>query len=121
MSCIFCDLSEKKESILFQNASFFAVPDKYPASNGHSLIIAKAHLESFFEMNKDEVQDLFEALQAVRDMLDEKHHPDAYNIGVNEGVAAGRTIPHFHVHLIPRYSSAPVKGGIEALLKEKNG
>ena len=119
MPCLFCELSKNKSVFLHENESFYVIPDKFPACKGHSLIILKKHKESFFDLQNEELKDLKDALYKTKILLDEKFHPDAYNLGINEGAAAGRTIHHFHAHLIPRYVSEPAKGGIEALLKGK--
>lgn len=82
----------------------FAVDDAFPVSPGHSLIIVNRHVESFFDLTEDEVPCLMNLLQAVRRRLDKSHMPVGYNIGVNNGTAAGQTIMHVHIHLIPRYA-----------------
>ena len=119
MNCLFCTLKENTSNYLCDNADWYVIADKYPASPGHHLVILKRHKESFFELDDDELVAAQKALRAAKQKLDALHKPDAYNIGINEGAAAGRTIHHVHIHLIPRYASAPAKGGIEALLKEK--
>lgn len=119
MSCLFCQLKDNASSYLYENEAFYCIPDKFPASPGHALIILKAHKESAFDLTPEEWQAAHEALKATKKKLDQTHKPDAYNIGINEGAAAGRTIHHVHLHLIPRYASSPAKGGIEALLKGK--
>ena len=117
MPCLFCTLKENKANYLYENESWYVLPDKYPASPGHSLVILKAHKDSLFELDESEWAELQNALNNAKKKLDASHEPDAYNIGVNDGKAAGRVIDHLHIHLIPRYAKAPAKGGIEALLK----
>ncbi len=119
MDCLFCILKENTSNYLCENADWYVIADKYPASPGHHLVILKSHKESFFELDDDELIAAQDALKGAKKKIDASHNPDAYNIGINEGEAAGRTIPHVHIHLIPRYASEPAKGGIEALLKGK--
>ncbi len=118
MPCLFCTLKENNANYLCENDFWYVIADKYPASPGHHLAILKTHKESFFELDDDELIAAQSALKTTKEKLDASHQPDAYNIGINEGAAAGRTIHHVHIHLIPRYASAPAKGGIEALLKK---
>jgi len=94
--------------VIAQNDTFFAVYDEFPVSKGHTLIIPKRHVESFFDITREELEDFFNLLKKVKELLDEKFNPDGYNVGVNEGYAAGKTIDHLHVHPIPRY-----KGDVE--------
>jgi len=85
------------------------------------LIISNRHVGSFFDLSAVEQQDLLELLSQARKELDETHKPDAYNIGVNDGLAAGQTIPHFHLHLIPRYKGdrPDPKGGVRWIFPDK--
>lgn len=107
--CIFCKLfRESSRKIIAQNNTFFAIYDEFPVSDGHVLLIPKRHVESFFDITKKELDDLFELIKKVREIVDRKFNPDGYNIGINEGRAAGRTIDHLHIHVIPRY-----KGDVE--------
>lgn len=117
MDCLFCKLKDLQGNYLCENDSFYCIADKYPASPGHSLAILKTHKESFFELTDREMADARDALAQLEKILDEKHKPDAYNIAVNEGEAAGRTIHHVHIHLVPRYRGQGPQGGIEAILK----
>ena len=89
--------------IIAQNNTFFAIYDEFPVSDGHVLIIPKRHVESIFDITREELEDLFDLIRKVRELVDRKYSPDGYNIGVNEGYAAGKTIDHLHIHLIPRY------------------
>ncbi len=101
MDCLFCNLP--KDRIILENDSFITIPDKYPKQEGHSLIISKRHISSIFEMNEAEALDLLDILQKTKTYLEGKYQPDGYNIGTNQGKAAGQSILHFHMHIIPRY------------------
>ena len=104
MKCLFCSLSSEKKLFLYENQDFFTIPDKFPAATGHSLVISKTHYENFFDFPKEKAPSMVEAVQATKKILQEKHAPDAYNIGANNGKQAGQTIFHFHLHIIPRYA-----------------
>lgn len=97
------------------------VRDGYPVSPGHTLIISNRHVESFFDLSAVEQQDLLALLSQAKKELDVTHKPDAYNIGVNDGLAAGQTIPHLHLHLIPRYKGdrPDPKGGVRWIFPDK--
>ena len=115
--CLFCNLYEKHEELLVDTEYFYAVFDTAPVSKGHALIIPKQHIVSFFDLDENQVIELFEAIRMVKEQLEEEFHPDGYNIGVNEGLSGGRSINHLHVHLIPRYAGdSLVKGGVRNVL-----
>ncbi|WP_037375878.1 HIT family protein [Sedimenticola selenatireducens] len=100
-SCPFCTLDAKR--ILRQTHHAIVIRDGFPVSRGHTLIIPKRHVNSFFELTDDERVDIFSSLNAAKEYLDYELRPDGYNIGINDGAAAGQTVPHLHIHLIPRY------------------
>ena len=95
--------------------------DGFPLSLGHTLIIPKRHIATLFEATDAEQLALLKALSAARAILDEAHHPDGYNIGINQGAAAGQTVAHLHVHLIPRYQgdTKDPRGGVRWVLPAK--
>jgi diadenosine tetraphosphate (Ap4A) HIT family hydrolase len=102
--CFFCDMAGgEKPGLILEDDEFFSVYDKAPVSRGHALVIPKMHVDSFFDMQPEYASRLFRFLIATKRKIDERHRPDGYNIGVNDGAAAGRSIGHLHVHLIPRY------------------
>lgn len=97
------------------------VRDTYPVSPGHTLIIPARHIGSFFALDPDERTEILALLDQAKEQLDAEFHPDAYNIGINDGIAAGQTILHAHIHLIPRYRGdcADPRGGVRWLLPAK--
>lgn len=101
--CLFCDRAQHR--VLGESASWYIRLDNYPAHPGHSQVVPKRHVESLFELNGDEAAELYGVLLYARDLVVKELDaaPDAWTVGVNEGRAAGRTIDHLHVHLIPRY------------------
>ena len=78
-------------------------------------------MASFFEITDAERTDLMSLLAAARDELERQFHPAGYNIGINDGTAAGQTVPHLHIHLIPRYTGDAVdpRGGVRWVLPDK--
>ncbi|WP_216827468.1 HIT family protein [Alkalihalobacterium elongatum] len=117
MQCPFCH----PESIVLSNEFAFAIFDKYPVNKGHLLIIPKRHVSDFFETTLEERAAINELLEEGKSLLDEKFHPDGYNIGINCGEMSGQTIFHVHVHLIPRYKGdiENPRGGVRGVIPEK--
>jgi len=121
-NCIFCDKRNPKiHTIIAENEHFYARWDNYPVSKGHAEIIPKKHIKSFFDLDPKKILLMHELIQTVKTIIDIAHHPDAYNIGVNDGEAAGRTVHHLHVHLIPRYrGDVPnPRGGVRHIIPGK--
>ena len=98
-----------------------AIADGFPVSPGHCLIIPRRHFASLFEATKDESAALWDLVDNVREYLSNKYHPDGFNVGSNDGAAAGQTVMHLHIHLIPRYlgDSDDPRGGVRWLKPEK--
>ncbi|HHW00193.1 MAG TPA: HIT family protein [Clostridiaceae bacterium] len=102
MSCIFCEYMNSKNFIM-ENELAFAIYDSYPVNSGHVLVMPKRHYASFFDSTPDEILALNELINKVKELLDSELRPDGYNIGINVGEAAGQTVFHLHIHVIPRY------------------
>jgi diadenosine tetraphosphate (Ap4A) HIT family hydrolase len=103
--CLFCRWNDRSiNRILVDNHTFYVRHDNFPATEGHVEVVPKRHVESFFDLNPGELTDFYSLIRAARAKLAEtvEQAPEGYTIGVNEGRAAGRTIHHLHVHLIPR-------------------
>lgn len=103
MNCIFCKL--KPDQILFENRYFVVIADKFPVVKGHLLVVSKRHFEDFFSIEEDEMKDLREIILQAKSHLDAKFSPDGYNLGMNCGTAAGQSIAHYHLHILPRQRS----------------
>ena len=110
--CPFCSLPEDR--IVGRNEYAVWIFDAYPVSLGHSLIITKRHVASFFDARNEERQAMLTLLEQARGAVAEEHRPDGYNIGINNGSAAGQTVPHLHLHLIPRFEGdvTDPRGGV---------
>jgi diadenosine tetraphosphate (Ap4A) HIT family hydrolase len=107
--------------VLVSEGLVLALRDGYPVSRGHSLIVPRRHVGSFGEVSLDEQGAMLAMLQRVRAMLDAELRPDGYNIGINDGAAAGQTVMHVHMHVIPRYRGdrPDPRGGIRWIIPEK--
>ena len=117
--CPFCP--PKEHEILETHPLAVAITDSNPLTNGHSLVIPCRHVASFFDLTPEERLAIGEVLDRVKAKLDTKHAPDAYNIGINDGAAAGQTVMHLHVHLIPRYKgdADDPRGGVRWIFPRK--
>ena len=118
--CPFCSLGADVD-IICETQTCVAFHDKYPVSPGHTLIIPKRHVSNYFDLLPQERQDMDTMLQSVKQILDQQYHPDGYNIGINVNEAAGQTVFHVHMHLIPRYcGDVPnPKGGVRGVIPGK--
>ena len=110
--CPFCTLAEDR--ILASNELAVATPDGFPVSPGHTLIIPKRHVASWFDTTPEEQLAVIALLGQMKLRLDAERSPAGYNIGINDGPAAGQTVRHLHLHLIPRYDgdTEDPRGGI---------
>ena len=119
MLCIFCNLPLQR--VWFEEKNVLVLRDAYPISNGHSLIIPKRHVQSIFELNEDEISDVFLALKKAKNEIHTNLKPDGFNVGINDGVAAGQTVMHLHIHLIPRFLGDidDPRGGVRWIFPEK--
>lgn len=117
--CPFCTLSQ--ERIILQNDLAVVIRDGFPISPGHTLIIPKRHVGSFFEITPLERDSLLDLLDEAKTTLDNELHPSGFNIGINDGAPAGQTVPHLHIHLIPRYAGdcPDPRGGVRWIFPDK--
>ena len=99
--CPFCRVDKLK--ILFENEQCFVVRDGFPVTPGHTLVVTRRHVASLFDATQAERQCLLAALDAAKELLDIDIKPEGYNVGINDGISAGQTVPHLHVHVIPRF------------------
>ncbi len=118
--CIFCDLSKDKE-IIAENDFAIAFYDAFPVNPGHSLIIPKRHVENYFDLTEKKCAAIQDLLKIVQKKVEERFHPDGYNIGVNVNAAGGQSVFHVHMHLIPRFLGDVdnPKGGVRGVIPSK--
>ena len=119
MSCPFCSLPP--ERIVAANTAGWMVRDAYPVSPGHTLIISRRHVGSFFELSDEERAGMLSLLDQAKTEIQASHGPQGYNIGINDGPAAGQTVAHLHIHLIPRYAGdvPDPRGGVRWVIADK--
>jgi diadenosine tetraphosphate (Ap4A) HIT family hydrolase len=117
-NCIFCN---PKREILAQNANGLAFFDSFPVSRGHALVVPKRHVKTIFEMSEEEATDCFRLVLALKNMLVARYSPDGFNVGANCGEAAGQSVWHAHIHVIPRYKGdvPDPRGGVRGVVPGK--
>lgn len=120
MGCPFCDriaagpcIMERREAVAF--------PDAYPVTRGHALVVPRRHVTSLFHLDRAEQSAIWDVAAAVREKLRAELAPDGFTIGLNDGPAAGQTVEHAHVHVIPRYAGdvTDPRGGIRWVVPAK--
>ena len=118
-NCPFCTLAP--ERIIDSNEFGVTIRDGFPVSPGHTLVIPKRHIGSWFTISNAEQLGLLDLLARAKVVLQEELNPDGYNIGINDGPVAGQTVPHLHMHLIPRYKGdqEDARGGVRWIIPEK--
>ena len=107
----------EKEKIA-ENDYAFAVYDKYPVSEGHTLVVPKKEIADFFELEAEEYHACFDLVKQVRKILIDVYQPHGFNVGINNSPVAGQTVPHAHIHIIPRYEGdvKNPRGGIRNII-----
>jgi diadenosine tetraphosphate (Ap4A) HIT family hydrolase len=117
--CPFCP--PRAEEIILERPLAFVQRDIRPLTQGHALVIPRRHVASFFDTTTEERTVMLELLDEAKTLLDREHRPDGYNIGINNGEAAGQTVMHVHLHVIPRYlgDTSEPRGGIRWMLPER--
>ncbi len=118
--CIFC---ERVAADIGSAESDLAVafPDAYPVTPGHTLIVSRRHEPDYFALEPDEQRALWSLVTEVRSRLEREHQPAGYNLGMNVGEAGGQTVPHAHLHVIPRYEGdvEDPRGGIRHVIPDR--
>jgi len=118
--CIFC---RPQREILASNAHAIAVFDTYPVSPGHSLILPLRHVVTIWDLREDEYLACYALVRELKPVLEARFKPDGFNVGVNCGEAAGQSVWHAHIHVIPRFKGdTPFpKGGVRHVIPLKGG
>ncbi|HIE65666.1 MAG TPA: HIT family protein [Nitrospira sp.] len=118
--CLFCNIP--KERIIAENKYAYAIPDGFPVTERHSLIVLKRHVGEYFGLTNNELIGCDSLLRAVREeILAADDSVGGFNIGMNSGAVAGQTIFHSHIHLIPRRKGdvANPRGGVRHVIPGK--
>lgn len=118
-ACAFCQLA--RDRLWLETATTLTFLDGFPVTAGHTLVIPKRHVAALFDLPAEEQLSLWSQVAVVRQLLIEQYNPDGFNVGVNEGLAAGQTVPHAHIHVIPRRHGdvADPRGGVRWVIPAK--
>ena len=116
--CIFCNPDRE---ILAGNLGAIAVFDSFPVSAGHALVLPRRHAATIWDLDESEFDDCFRLVRAVKPLLAARFSPDGFNVGVNCGEAAGQSVWHAHIHVIPRYAgdTPNPRGGVRHVIPLK--
>ena len=117
-ACQFCELPQDR--IWLDSPTGVVLWDAFPVSKGHTLVIPKQHVASLFDLSLEIQTEIWQLVKEARFRLQEKYTPDGFNIGVNDGEAAGQTVMHAHIHIIPRWDNdvPDARGGIRWVLPD---
>ncbi|MEO6419652.1 MAG: DEAD/DEAH box helicase family protein, partial [Polyangiaceae bacterium] len=117
--CPFCSISSDR--VVWSSDLVVAVRDLHPVSRGHTLLVPRRHVATYFDATAHEQSEIWGAIDTIRLALDATHRPDAYSVGFDAGVAAGQTVAHAHVHVIPRYvdDTHDPRGGVRGVIPSK--
>lgn len=116
--CIFC---KPQREILARNESAIAVFDTYPVSPGHALVLPLRHATTIWDLDAAEFDGCFRLVRALQPILAARFNPDGFNVGANCGEAAGQSVWHAHIHVIPRYKgdTPNPRGGVRHVIPLK--
>jgi len=117
--CTFCDRA--LDNVLMSNEAAVAFRDTFPVTDGHTLVVPRRHVASIFELTAGEFAGIWQLVCDLRARLSSEFKPDGFTVGVNDGQAAGQTIAHAHIHVIPRrHGDVPdPRGGVRWIIPEK--
>ncbi|ADI00158.1 HIT family protein [Salisediminibacterium selenitireducens] len=117
IECPFCSIHK----YIIENNLAFVIYDKYPVTEGHALIIPKRHVSDYFDTTDAEKKAMLDLAEEIRTIQLKEFSPDGFNVGINCGQAAGQTIYHVHMHVIPRYDGdmKDPAGGVRGVIPEK--
>ena len=119
MDCPFCEPSE--ERVFYRDDLICCLWDAYPVSDGHALVVTRRHVATWFEATTDEQAAITRGIEIARQEIEKTRKPDGYNVGFNAGEAAGQTVLHLHVHVIPRFRGdvEDPRGGVRHVISVK--
>ena len=109
--CIFCKIAngEIPSTTIYEDDEFRVILDVSPASKGHALILPKAHFKNLYDITEEQAQKVMALAKQIGCKMKEALKCDGLNILQNNEVAAGQTVFHFHMHLVPRYNDDSVQ------------
>ena len=100
IDCPFCAVARAR--IAFESPLVVGLWDGFPITDGHGLVVPRRHVASWFDATADEQAALMAGAATLRALVIARGPVDGFNLGINDGAAAGQTVPHLHVHVIPR-------------------
>ena len=111
----------KNRNRIIENDIGFVILDGFPVSEGHCLVIPKRVYADYFESTDEEIIGLQKLVIETKSYLDQNFNPDGYNVGINCGEVSGQTVPHVHIHVIPRYAGdmENPRGGVRGVIPSK--
>lgn len=102
MDCVYCEDADIRARIFAENEYAFAFPTNIPITPGHTLVVPKRHVATVFELKSGEVTAIISLASQVQHALKRAFKVGGFNMAFNQGEAAGQSIPHFHLHIVPR-------------------
>ena len=120
ITCPFCKIDSQRELIAESNL-VYSIYDLFPVSQGHALIIPKRHIADYFELTSEEQTECWGMVNKVKAILNTRFNPDGFNVGINVNEAAGQTVSHVHIHIIPRFQGdvKNPEGGVRGVIPNK--
>jgi diadenosine tetraphosphate (Ap4A) HIT family hydrolase len=117
--CPFC--RPDPDRVFLETEHVLGLWDGFPVSPGHALLVTRRHIPTWFDATPAEQQALSAAIATARREIEKKNQPQGYNVGFNSGEAAGQTVFHLHVHVIPRYQgdTPDPRGGVRGVIHGK--
>ena len=117
--CPFCALDPAR--VVISDLEVIAVSDGYPVTEGHTLVIPRRHVTTLFQLPPEEQANIWVFVSRVRNFLAAKLNVENFNVGVNDGTLAGQTVPHAHIHIIPRREGdvPDPRGGVRWVIPRK--
>jgi len=111
----------KNRERLLENDLGFVIYDGFSVSKGHCLVVPHRVYSNYFDSTEDEIIGLQKLVVETKKFLDQEYRPDGYNVGINYGEVSGQTIPHVHIHVIPRYKGDMdnPRGGVRGVIPSK--
>ncbi len=112
---------DDQRELLFESATAFSFFDKFPVNPGHTLVVPKRLVSSYFDLSLRQQTACWIMINKVKEELQKRFNPDGFNIGINVNEEAGQSIPHCHIHVIPRYKGDvdEPRGGVRGVIPSK--
>ncbi|MGC8460910.1 MAG: HIT family protein [Candidatus Dormibacteria bacterium] len=108
VECVLCDVYDHRDEadshVVVVGGTVFTMLNKFPYSSGHLMVVPVRHVRSLPELDDAELLDAMHAVGQAMKVLEQVYGPDGFNVGINDGEAAGASLPHIHIHVVPRWS-----------------